>query len=397
MPAGSPIEGAGGSRPVLRHSQDELAEEVASGHDLVGLRGLRQVERLAHHAAQAAVAGAMHHRREAPATAGAAAHQGERPALQHRQVERDLATPGGPGDDEPAAGLEARAALVPHRRPDAVEHHVDAAAAGELLDALAELRRRRVVDDLVGAEPLGLRELPVAPGRDDRASAHALGHQEPEASDPAADGLDQDVLALLELYALEQAVPGSVTGERKRRRFLEPHALGDSLKIGRGNLAVLRVAAVELAAQALLPVAELVAPEHAWRAHAALDAILDHDVVAFFPAGHAGPETGDLAGARFRVRAVPEDQLLRASGFGDVDGFHRKIAWHLGALKIQVSTQSTSSIFAPSSAMAPARQTQFRTSCWPEASSRSSGKSRQVSYSPARRCSSSIRSASRSG
>ena len=317
----------------------------------------------------------------------------------------------------PAAGLEAGAALVPDGRADAVEHHVDAAAGGELLDALAELRRGRVVDDLVGAELLGLRELPVAPGGDDRPSADALGHQQAEAPDAAADRLDQDVFALLELHALEQTMPGRVTRQRKRRRLFEPHAVGDPLQIGRRDLAVLRVAAVELAAEPLLPLAELVAPEDAWRADATLDAVLDHDAIALVPAGHAGPETrdlpgdveaedarqparrgaagaerqigvvhrrrahahDDLAGAGLGIGAVAEDQLLRTSGLGDVDGFHRKIAWHLGALKIQVSTQSTSSILAPSSAMAPARQTQFRTSCWPEASSRSSGSSRQVS------------------
>src|SRR5947209_20460280 len=197
-------------------------------------------------------------------------------------------------------------------------------------------------------------------GRDDRARADPLGHQQPEAADTAADRLDQDVFALLELDALEEAVPGGVTRERKRRRFLEPHALGDSLEIGRGHLAVLRVAAVELAAESLLPLAELVAPEHARRAGAALDAVLDDDAVALLPACHAGPKTSDfsrdvepenagqaarrrtagakreirvvhrrrahahddLAGARFRIGAVAEDELLGASGLGDVDRFH---------------------------------------------------------------------------
>src|SRR5262249_36697469 len=177
---------------------------------------------------------------------------------------------------------------------------------------------------------------------------------------------------LLELHALEQAVPGRVTGQRKRRCLLEPHAVRDSLQVGRGDLAVLRVAAVELAAETLLPLAELVAPEHARRAHAALDPVLDHDAIAHAPAAHAGADPRDLArrraagaqrqvgvidrrrahahdhfaGARLGVGAVAVDQLLRTAGFRDVDGFHRKIAWHFGALKIQVSTQSTSSILA---------------------------------------------------
>src|SRR5262245_36095876 len=263
MPVGSPIERAGGNRPRLRDAQDELAEEVAPGHDLVRLRGLRQIERLAHHAAKTAVARPMHHGREASAAPGAAAHQGERPALQHREVERDLTARSGAGDDEPPARLEAGAALVPHGRADAVEDYVDPAAAGEVLHALAELRRGRVVDDLVGAELLRLRELPVAAGGDDRARAYALGHQEAEAADAAADRLDQDVLALLELHALEETVPRGVTGQRERGRLLEPHVLGHQLEIGRRHLAVLRVAAVELASQTFLPLAELVAPEDA--------------------------------------------------------------------------------------------------------------------------------------
>src|SRR5262249_38942958 len=152
------------------------------------------------------------------------------------------------------------------------------------------------------------------------------------------------------------------TGQRERRRLLEPHAVRDSLQVGRGDLAVLRVAAVELAAQALLPLAVLVATEHARRAHAALDPVLDHDAVALAPAGHAGggrraragvgetrggrgPARGgaagaqrrvgviarrrahahaDFAGARLGIGAVAVDQLLRTAGLGDVDGFHRK-------------------------------------------------------------------------
>src|SRR5215467_14551804 len=122
----------------LGYAKNQLAEEIAAGHDLVRLRGLGQVEGLAHHAVQPAVARHVHHGREAPPASRAAAHQRQRTALEDRQVERDLAPAGRSGDDETSAGLEARAALVPHRRADAVEHDVDATAIGELLDALAE-------------------------------------------------------------------------------------------------------------------------------------------------------------------------------------------------------------------------------------------------------------------
>src|SRR6266850_8327224 len=280
----------------LGYAQDQLAEEIAAGHDLVRLRGLGQVEGLAHHAVQPAVARHVHHGRKAPAAPRPAAHQRQRPALEDRQVERDLTPAGRSRDDEPAAGLEARAALVPHRRAHAVEHHVDAAAVGELFHALAELRRGRVVDDLVGAELLGLRELPVAAGRDDGAGADALGHQEPEAPHAAADRVDEHVLPGLQLHALHEAVPRGVARERQRGRFLEAHPLRDALQIRRRDLAVLGVAAVELAAEPLLTLAVFVAPLDARHAGTALDAVFDDDALALFPSRYTGPETRDLAG-----------------------------------------------------------------------------------------------------
>src|SRR6266851_6937459 len=234
------------------------------------LGGVSEVERLSHHATQAAVVRHVHHRGEAPAAPRAAAHEGQRTALQDGQIERDL-TPGSrPGDDEPPTGLEAREALVPHARADTVEHDIHAAPVGELLDALAELRRGGIVDHLVGAELLRFLELPVAPRRRDDAGADALGDQEPEASHATADRLDQDVFPRLELHALDEAVPRGVTCERKRRRLLESHPVGDALQVDRGDLAILRVTTVELAAEPLLSLAEFVTPVRARRAGAAL-------------------------------------------------------------------------------------------------------------------------------
>src|SRR4029453_15437238 len=265
----------------------------------------------------------VQHGGEAPAAPRSAAHQRQRPALEDRQVERDLAPAGRSRDDETSAGLETRAALDPHRRTDAVEHHVHAAAAGELLDVLAELRGRRVVDDLVGAQLFGLRELPVAAGRDDGAGANALGHQETEAPDAAADRLDEHVLPRLELHALDETVPRGVARERKRRGFLEPHAVGDQLEVGRRNLAVLRVTAVELAAEPLLALAVLVAPEDTRRADAAFNTILDHDAIARLPPGDAGPQARDLAGdvETEDARKSAGRRAARADrGVGVVDG-----------------------------------------------------------------------------
>src|SRR5262249_57389954 len=139
---------------------------------------------------QAPVVDHVHHGGKAAATPAATAHQGQRTGLKQAEIERDLASRGRARDDEPTSRLDAREALVPDRRADAIEDDVHTAAVGQLLDALAELRRGRVVDHLVGAELLGLFELPVAACRDDGARADGLGHQEPEAPHATADRLD---------------------------------------------------------------------------------------------------------------------------------------------------------------------------------------------------------------
>src|SRR5437867_770781 len=205
--------------------------------------------------------------------------------------------------------------------------------------------------------------------------------------------------------------------EWKRRRLLETHPLRDALQIGRRDLAILRVASVELATEPLLTLAVLVAPLHARRAGTALNPVLDDDAFALFPPRHPRTEARDLAGdvepedarqptrrrasgadrqvrvvdggapdanedfarPRVGIGTIAEGELLGAAWLGDVDGFHRKTAMHLGALNIQVSAQSTSSILWPSSAAAPERHTQLRISCWPEASSCCRGVSRQAS------------------
>src|SRR2546427_444190 len=294
---------------LLRYAQNQLAEEVAPGHHLVSLGRVGQVEGPSHHAAQAPVVNHVHHRGEAAATAAAAAHQRQWTGLEQAEIERDLIPGRRAGDDEPAAGLEAREALVPHRRADAIEHYVHAAPVRQLLHALAELRRGGVVDHLVGAQLLGLVELPVTSRGDDGTGPDAFGHQEPEAPHATADRLDQHVLPGLELNALDEAMPGGVTGQRKRRRLVELHPVGDALKIDGRDLAILRVTAVQLTTQPLLSLTELVAPSSAGHTGAALDAIFDDDPVAFFPPGDSGSEVRHFAGD-----VEPENTWQRAGG-----------------------------------------------------------------------------------
>src|SRR5262249_60755393 len=100
--------------------------------------------------------------------------------------------------------------------------------------------------------------------------------------------LDEDVFPRLELNPLDQTVPRRVAREGKRRRLLESHAIRDALQVGRRDVAVLRVPAVQLTAEPLLSLAELVAPQHTRRAAAALHAILHDDPVTLFPTDHAG-------------------------------------------------------------------------------------------------------------
>src|SRR4029453_5794802 len=74
----------------LRHAQDELAEEIASGHDLVRAGGFFHLERAAHHATQAAVGHHVHHGGKAAATPCPTAHERQGPPLLQGQVERGL-------------------------------------------------------------------------------------------------------------------------------------------------------------------------------------------------------------------------------------------------------------------------------------------------------------------
>ena len=62
---------------MLRNPQDELAEKVTSGHDLVRLGSFGEIERASHHASQASIRRHVHHGGEAAATPRATAHQGQ--------------------------------------------------------------------------------------------------------------------------------------------------------------------------------------------------------------------------------------------------------------------------------------------------------------------------------
>src|SRR5262249_22825734 len=143
--------------------------------------------------------------------------------------------------------------------------------------------------------------------------------------------------------------------------LLEAHEGRDALQVDGRHGAILGVTAVQLAAEPLLPLAELVAPVYAGRARAALDAVLDDDPIPRPPAADARPEGRDLArdvqaeerreraGRRAaraqaqirvvergrahaddhlaragrRIRAISVDELLRPAVLGDVDRLHR--------------------------------------------------------------------------
>ena len=86
-----------------------------------------------------------------------------------------------------------------------LEHDVDALLGGELAHHALE-PVGAVIDDVIGAERLGLRRLVVVADGGDDGAADRLRHLDGGGADAGAAGLHQDGLAGLELGVVEQHV-----------------------------------------------------------------------------------------------------------------------------------------------------------------------------------------------
>jgi hypothetical protein len=173
--------------------------------------------------------------------------------LEQQQVHGDLRDLAGGETDHQVAALPRQAA---HRglgigTTDRVVDDVDAVAARDLLDALAQVLRR-VVHQVVGADAARHRELGLAAGGGDHGGAHGLGQFDRGRADAARRAQHQHRLPGRELRALpERVVAGEVRqahatgrGEVERGRHREQALLahrgapGRAVAAGIGDHAV---------------------------------------------------------------------------------------------------------------------------------------------------------------
>ncbi len=133
---------------------------------------------------------------------------------QLHQVELVDGARGRAAGDEPAAALEAEQRAVEGVGADMLEHDVDALLGGELAHHALE-PVGAVVDDVVGAERLGLLGLVVVADGGDDGAADRLRHLDRGGADAGAAGMHQDGLARLELGVVEQHVLDGREGDRR--------------------------------------------------------------------------------------------------------------------------------------------------------------------------------------
>ena len=116
-----------------------------------------------------------------------------------------------------------------------LEHDVDALLPVSLrTDALEAVGA--IVDDMVGAERLGLLGLVVVADRGDDGAADRLGHLDRDRADAGAAGMHQDGLARLELGVVEQHVLRrceKAIGAQAASRMAMPAGTGITRRAGR--------------------------------------------------------------------------------------------------------------------------------------------------------------------
>ena len=183
--------------------------------------------------------------------------------------------------DQPPAALEAQQRAVEAFAADMLEHHVDALLVGELArDRLEPVGA--VVDDVVGAERLGLLRLVVVADRGDDGAADRLRHLDRGGADAGAAGLHQDGLARLELGVVEQHVlDGARTRSARRRRRACATPFGTGIDQPRRHVEQVAGEAVDMEAHDAGDVlAEIVAALAAGLADAAGQRAIHHHRVA---------------------------------------------------------------------------------------------------------------------
>ena len=185
-----------------------------------------------------------------------------------------------PEDQDAPAPSEAAQRLFKCRAVDRVVNDVDAAAAGQLHDLVAEAGL--IVDRVIRALFEADRAFLLGAGASDDIGTVELGDLDSGKADAAGGAMDQDPLACLEPAALQQRMKGRVIDVAENCRVLQAHRGGDQVAILGLRITQLRETAEPMSA---------------------------HHSIAGFEAGHAGPDGDNLTpafAARDEGRLWPE-------------------------------------------------------------------------------------------
>src|SRR3984885_10191413 len=145
--------------------------------------------------------------------------------IELEQVELDRLAGGRAAGPEPPAALEAEQRAVERVRADMLEGDVDTLFAGELAHRGFEAIGA-IIDDVIGAERLGLFTFGIVADGGEHGGADGFGHFDRAGADAGAAGLDQDRFAGLQLGIVEQHVLHGAEGDRRAGGVAETHVVG---------------------------------------------------------------------------------------------------------------------------------------------------------------------------
>src|SRR6185437_60343 len=188
------------------HGEDYLAGGFARLEQVERLRYLAEIEGVRHMRLELALLEPAEELREGVrhelglvATIGAPEESDDVDVLHQHDVRRYLrdAAAGEADDDDASLPGDRAQALIEGVAADRIIDDIDAAAAGDVLDAVADLLAR-IVDEVIGAGTLGDLELVRPARRGDHRGAHRLGDLDRGQADAARRAEHQHPLAELE-------------------------------------------------------------------------------------------------------------------------------------------------------------------------------------------------------
>src|SRR3984885_10213560 len=215
--------------------------------------------------------------------------------IELEQVELDRLAGGRAAGHEPPAALEAEQRAVERVRADMLEGDVDTLFAGELAHRGFEAIGA-IIDDVIGAERLGLFTFGIVADGGEHGGADGFGHFDRAGADAGAAGLDQDRFAGLQLGIVEQHVLHGAEGDRRAGGVAETHIVRHFHHEPRRHVDEIAREAVDMEAHDAADVlTQIVAAFLAGFALAAGQRAIGDDAVADLGGGHVRPHGDDFA------------------------------------------------------------------------------------------------------